>query len=194
MNGRAQRTDLAPLSKENAVPFRYPQGGFWNADLSRETQTFGYVYNDALGSAQAVKDRFAGLYTWATRQRPGGPVLSPPESMRPLDVQSAQVFQFGVAQAARSTARMAVRETPQVAMGALKTLTTAVSETAGFDKPVANKPSSVTVSTDPVAPGTETSEVAFVNPGPTEQATGAPSSIDMSAYDRDWYVDNVVER
>lgn len=198
MNNNGRVSDIAPLAKEVALPFRHPQDSFWNANLSRDTKDFGYLYKDAIGSARDVKKNFADLYTWSARSKTGtGQYGTPPPNMVPLTdkVNKAQVFQYPQAAVVRQAVNTAAQQAPQVFMSAMQTTALAAGETMGFASTQKAEETNGTSSVDttPVAPGTASSQVAFTNLESTKADT-ATQTVDESAYSRDWYVDNVVER
>lgn len=192
---KGKTTDIPPLATENAVPFLHPDGKFWNGNRSQDTETFGYVYTDAVKeSAQKVVDDFVDLYSWAARHDPQGEKVSPPEKLAPLPVKEAQVFQYPTAHAVTNFASMVADKAPQVAFGAVKTTAAVVTEAAGLAAPVVEPTESAPpIDTSPVAPGTNTSGVSFTNMEPTD-VQDSPEAIDESKYHRDWFVDNVVKR
>jgi tyrosinase len=194
VNGSQKRSQIAPLAKEDALPFVHPSGSYWNGNLSKKTQDFGYIYKEALGTAQEVKDRFAKLYSWSVRSKTeSGDYEAPPPEMEPLNVNSAQVFQYTAASVSNRLMSMAAAAAPQVVMQAMETSTKVASEVVGSSAPKAET-SSANVDPVPAAPGTRADGAAFTNFEPTAETEAPAKSIDESKYARDWYVDNVVER
>ena len=71
------------------MPFRHPEGDYWNGNLSKETETFGYFYEDAAkGSPKKVIDNFVNLYSWAARRDPQGDKVTVPSKLAPLIVRT----------------------------------------------------------------------------------------------------------
>lgn len=188
--------DIAPLAKEAALPFRHPQGAYWNGDLSQDTKVFGYTYNDATGSAQDVKKNFANLYTWAVRSRTGtGKYGTPPPTMDPLNVNEAQVFKYTATQGLNNIVHSGILKAPQAVLGAAKAAALATNGTPGssWTQKTETTADAAPIDTSPVTPGTNSSSVAFSNMQPAQAAENS-QNIDESKYARDWYIDNLVER
>jgi cytoskeletal protein RodZ len=188
--------DIAQLAKEAALPFRHPQGSYWNGDLSQDTKVFGYTYNDATGSAQEVKKNFADLYTWAVRSRTGtGKYGTPPPSMAPLNVNEAQVFKYTATQVLKNVVQNGILKAAQAVLGAVKATALATNGTPGssWTQNTETPANAAPVDTSPVTPGTNSSSVAFSNMQPAQVAENT-QNVDESKYARDWYIDNLVER
>lgn len=194
VNGQRRRSQIGPLAKEDAVPFVHPSGAYWNGNTSQKTQDFGYVYREAVGTPQEVQDRFAKLYSWSVRSKTeSGDYEPPPPEMEPLNVNTAQVFQYTAASVPNTLMSMAAVEAPQVVMQAMETTAKVASDVVGSSAPKA-EPSPANVDPTPAAPGTRADGAAFTNFEPAAETEAPAKSIDESKYSRDWYVDNVVER
>lgn len=145
-------------------------------------------------SPEKVIEDFEKLYSWATRTDPQGDKVSPPPELAPLPITEAQVFQYSTPHAVRNLTSKVVNEGPQVVLSAMKATGAAAAEAAGFAAPVVQSSESVPATdTSPVAPGANTSGVAFTNLEAAD-VQDTPAAVDESKYHRDWFVDNVVKR
>lgn len=166
----------------------------WNANLSKDTRTFGYLYKDAVGSSDAVKKRIADIYGWMVRNKTNK-IGTIHKDMEIIPVNDAQVFSGKAApETVKKLASMAVAAAPQVLMNAMQATAHTLSSSAGLSLGRFHQTmnSNETVTTKSVKPGTSTSNVAFTNLVPSPVT--APQAVDESKYTRNWYVDSVVER
>ncbi|KAF2205503.1 Di-copper centre-containing protein [Delitschia confertaspora ATCC 74209] len=88
----------SPLRQENLLPFRTqkePKEEFWNSDQVYNTEAFGYYYEDTtFGTPDEVKAEFFRKYKWSVRRAGVTEFGKIPEDMKPLPVESAEVFQY----------------------------------------------------------------------------------------------------
>lgn len=194
--GKEVERPVGPLAEEDALPFRYGLGTrpMWNANLSKDTKAFGYLYKDAIGSPDAVKKRISDIYGWMVRDKTNK-IGSIHKDMEIIPVNEAQVF-TGKAplEAAKHMASMAVASAPQVLMNAMQATVHTLSSSAGLSLGRFHQTlkSVEGITAKPVKPGTSTSRAVFTNLVASPATT--PQTVDESKYTRNWYVDSVVER
>ncbi|KAF5586322.1 tyrosinase precursor (monophenol monooxygenase) [Fusarium pseudocircinatum] len=91
-----------PKSQLDLMPFRksFPDDKekqqYWNSDLARHTTDFGYTYPDtAKGqTGDTVRKEFREKYEWSRRTTAKPVFGTPPDSMQPVRVGDAQVFDY----------------------------------------------------------------------------------------------------
>lgn len=176
------------------LPFRHPNGGFWNGALARYTEDFGYQYQDAIGSPEEVKKNFYDLYRWAMRFDASEKPSPPPDGMAPLPVLEAPVFDYENAGTEARRLRDALRA-PQITPSAMESSGSAAQEQMNVSMTTfAQAAESIEIEAAPVEPGTATASIAFTNMADTPMAVPLPADFDESKYHRDWYVDHHVKR
>lgn len=152
-------------------------------------------------SAEDVKKRFVYLHDWSVRPgRPGSDFGQIPDERKPLDLSTAQVYNYE----GLKDAIVPLEPGPAIGDDAQEALGGAAAEAGEareeeppsepIDDPVPAAPTEeqLRVTTSAAAPGT-TAEFAFTNI-PADATDVAPPDVDESKYYRDWYIDNRVQR
>ncbi|CVL03756.1 related to tyrosinase precursor (monophenol monooxygenase) [Fusarium mangiferae] len=90
-----------PLGDADLTPFRksFPEDKekqYWNSHLARQTADFGYAYPELADgqTGDTVREDFRKKYEWARRTTARRVLGTPPDNMRPIQVGSAQVFNW----------------------------------------------------------------------------------------------------
>ncbi|KAK3717680.1 hypothetical protein LTR37_005747 [Vermiconidia calcicola] len=191
--------------QDNLLPFRVSKNParFWNSRQSISTQDFGYTYPDLVGGgATQVEAAFKNHYAWSVRTAQFPTIGNPPTDMAPLDLSRAQVYQFSATFTSdRSINFMAAApqaiQQPLMAASkvAVQTSSAAREAVAGAEKdpqqPVGHKKERPSNRGDKkkVAKGR-----SFRNLDDSQTSIKAPSPVEESKVNREWFIDDVVER
>ena len=176
-----EKKDLLPFYKSRSGP---GNGTFFNSDDSRETEHFGYIYDDFVGvdknDLPALRKHIDDKYIWASRTPSHPRITEPPSNMIPLNVRSTQFFLNETNGSAKHSRRAANPTDSSTADGGA----IANSKTVGsaglpgaFISSVQSTVQSIPMKLQSVLTATAQN----------------PPKID-SKFDREWYVDSVVER
>lgn len=193
--------DKAPL-----LPFRTFKGAtpagdkFWDSKGSRFTDTFGYTYpdlkttveTDQKGYNKQVANDFVDRYKW-TKRTSGSPFITgtPPEgrldmSIPPVDSQG-QVFQYN------KTSKPGRMVTSAVAAAA-----TFAQQASLVKDSLAGMVAEAVLESEPSEPTADQKAIAaqrsLKHMDPAEVAIADHSDVDESRVERQWYVDDSVER
>ncbi|CZT49606.1 uncharacterized protein RSE6_10479 [Rhynchosporium secalis] len=176
-----EQKDLLPFYKSRSGP---GNGIFYNSDDSRETEPFGYIYDDFVGVSKGdtaiLRKRIDDKYIWASRTPSHPQITDPPSTMIPLKVRATQFFSKETNGSANVSGRAADQidssTTDGNAIADQKT-----GESAGFAGAFISNAQSIMQS----VPMKLQSVLTATAPNPPK--------ID-SKFDREWYVDSVVNR
>ena len=178
------KKDLLPFYKTRAGP---GNGTFFDSDDTKTTQLFGYIYDDFVGikegDRQALRKNIDEKYVWASRTPAHPNITDPPLNMRPLNVRSAYFF----SKAPNASTRLFSK-----ASGPTVSSTNGSTEAGQTD--FASVANAVTPSVHSAVESVP-AHVPNVTSGSQDiVATSlAPTKIN-SGFDREWYVDSVVNR
>jgi tyrosinase len=168
------------------LPFRSSKVGgekFWKPDQTRDWKTFGYTYADVeFGSPKEVLQAFKDKYGWSCRK--GGSFGNCPDNMKPLDLQSAQVYKY-----LSSGPEHAIIK-PMLAPTAKMSLLAADSSIGAQEVQAESISSEATSHEQTANPG----DRAFVNIPDEVIDDPESSTVEESSVDRQWFVDVLVER
>lgn len=190
------------IFQNSLLPFRASKDAsgqtiFWNSIGSTTTDGFGYTYPDVGGNAQQVKDAFVARYTWQVRTATQPNYGTPPAGMQPLDLSTAQVYQFQQG-SPTSTITSAVLSAPTIAnkaVTAVKKPVTTSTPKATAEKVVGNESAAIPAPKTVTAGAKATAQSrVFTNLNPAQVALAAERKPDESKIAREWYVDHIVER
>lgn len=182
-------------NKKDLLPFYKSRTGsgngiFFNSDDTKTTQFFGYVYDDFVGikdgDVQTLRKQIDEKYIWASRTPAHPNITDPPLNMRPLNVRSTYFFSKAPEASTRLFAK-ASGPTVSSASGGAVAPNTGKADFVGVANTVTSKLEAAIESVP--------AHVHNVTSGGRDAvATSlAPTKID-SKFDREWYVDSVVNR
>ncbi|KAH7403824.1 hypothetical protein BKA64DRAFT_461089 [Cadophora sp. MPI-SDFR-AT-0126] len=176
-----EKKDLLPFYKSRSGP---GNGIFFNSDDSRETEPFGYIYDDFVGvdtsDLPALRKHIDDKYIWASRTPSHPRITEPPSNMIPLNVRSTQFFLKETNGSAKLSRRAANPTDSSTADGGA-IADSKTGESAGLPGTFISSVQS-TVQSVPMKPQSVLTATAQ-----------NPPEID-SKFDREWYVDSVVKR
>ncbi len=181
------KKDLLPFYKSRTG---LGNGTFFNSDDSRTTEVFGYIYDDFVGikdgDIQALRKQIDEKYVWASRT-PVHPNFTDPQSnMRPLNVRSTYFFSKTLQ---ATTQLFAMTSGPATSSTNGENIATDAGK-ADFAS-VAN---TVTSRLQAVAEAVPAHVQKVIGIGRDTMATPLASTKIDSKFDREWYVDSVVNR
>ena len=79
----------------NLLPFRNAAGkSYWNSNLSKETEDFGYTYPEIKDTKDATRETFKNMYQWSVPLLESDIGAIPPDDMLPYNVRKSQFFNF----------------------------------------------------------------------------------------------------
>jgi len=181
------RKDLLPFYKSRTGP---GNGTFFNSDDTKTTQLFGYVYDDFVGikdsDVQTLRKHIDEKYVWASRTPAHPNFTDPPLNMRPLNVRSTYFFSKAL-KAPTQVVAMVSGPTISSTNGATVGANTGKADFAG----VAN---TVTSSLKAAVESVPAHVHNITSGGRDTMATSLASTKIDSKFDREWYVDSVVNR
>lgn len=170
------KKDLLPFYKTRAGT---GNGTFFSSDDAKTTEWFGYVYDDFIGVQEgdlpALRKQIDDKYVWASRTPTHPNFTAPPSNMTPLNVRSTYFFSKASAPAFSS------RATGAEAAGKAQAAFAAVSNT-------------VTSSLQATVETAQTHLHDSKSDGRETTATASKTTKIDSKFDREWYVDSVVNR
>lgn len=174
--------DLLPFYKSRSGPGK---GIFYSSDDSKATEPFGYVYDDFVGidpsDIPALRKQIDNKYTWASRTPAHPNFTEPPSNMLPLKVRSTYFFSQETTNGSANFSRKAAKPTDSSTAHGSAVADSKAGESAGLASGFISSVQS-TLESVPIKLQSVLATTSETSP-----------KID-STFDREWYVDSVVQR